>query len=113
MKTLLLAVLAGSGWLGTHDAAMGATVKRITPSRGQVGKVAIIHGEGLRGSSVTVEFGLAPATEVKAPNDRPVRVRTPPQAPRDPGPLVLVTVYVDGIPADGELFFEYFEPGPK
>ncbi len=113
MKTLLWAVLAGSVWLGAHDAATGATVKGITPRRGQAGKVAIVHGEALRGNSVKVTFGSVPATDVEVPNDRTVRVRVPEKDPSDPDPVVMVTVYVDGIPAEGELFFEYFEPGPK
>lgn len=90
--------------------ASAAHVDSITPSRGMVGKPAIIHGSGLKAGPVVVRFGSVPADEVEVLNDKTIKVTIPQKDARDPDPLP-VKVDVDGQPA-GELLFSYKILGP-
>jgi len=90
--------------------ASAAHVDSITPSRGMVGKPAIIHGSELKAGPVVVLFGSVPADEVHVLNDKTLKVTIPQKDARDPDPLP-VKVDVDGQPA-GELLFSYKILGP-
>ena len=83
----------------------------ITPSKGKVGNVAVIHGTGFDGGAVTVTFGRAEAKDVKVPNNKTVKVTIPAKDVRDPDP-VPVKVTVDGVLA-GEVPFSYKIIGPE
>ncbi len=89
-----------------------ATVDQITPSKGKVGKTAVIHGSELKGGTVVVKFGKSVAQDVTVLNDRTVKVTVPNRDALDPNP-VKVTVTVDGVPAMGDLEFYYDPPGPE
>lgn len=80
-------------------------ITKITPSKGMVGKPAIIHGTDLRGSTLVIKFGRSEAQEIESLNDKAIKVTIPNKDARDPDPLT-VTVTVDGVPA-GEVPFSY------
>lgn len=90
-------------------------VSGITPRSGKVGHTAVIHGDGLKGSSIVIKFGDAQAENVDVPSDRVIRCTVPPKHPLDiffnidPVP---VTVTIDGI-LIGEAQFSYKTQKPE
>lgn len=90
--------------------AAAANVGKITPSKGKAGRSVVIHGSGLKGQTVEVKFGDVPGSDVRARNGKTIKVTVPEKDATDPDPIVLVTVIVDGITAEGDLIFEYRLP---
>ena len=92
-------------------------VNDMTPQKGKVSGTALIHGNGLRGSSIVVKFGLAQAIDAANPgnSDENIKMTIPNKDPRNTGDTVQVTVAIDGEVAQlpsGGLSFSYNIPQP-
>jgi hypothetical protein len=89
-----------------------ASVRKVTPWKGNSGRIVSIHGSGFSSGDVVVKFGKAESPYVNAINDKNVKVAVPEKDVTDPNP-VEVTVYIDGILIPSDMEFYYWSKGGK
>ncbi len=89
-----------------------ANIDKITPAKGKVGNVAVLHGSGLTGTTFIVKFGRATSPDAGNPGNSPdnIKCTIPAKDALDPA-AVAVTVTIDGTPATvaAGVGFEYAE----
>ena len=107
---MMIIMMLAAGVLA--EPAKAATVDKITPSKGKVGRTVVVHGSGFKAGPVTVKFGQSPAEGVKTLDDKKIKVIVPEKNVLDPNP-VKVTVTVAGVPALGDAEFLYHAPGQE
>ncbi|UCE28722.1 MAG: IPT/TIG domain-containing protein [Candidatus Bathyarchaeota archaeon] len=92
--------------------AYAANVDSITPSKGKIGNVAVIHGNGLKGGAIKVKFGSADPVPATASSDKVGKCTIPNKHATDPDP-VPIKIFVDGVLVSDDLTFEYDPAGPE
>jgi len=90
-----------------------AEVRNFGPKKGKAGLPVNIHGEGFSSSqTIKVTFGSRDGIDTRVKNDQTIRTTVPERYALDPK-KVKITVIIDGVTIEEDLWFEYDPAGPE